>query len=91
MIRQFSWNYGGETWTWNLTIPAALYEAYVAVPDSVRSQIPLSGFGYFITTQDPYLQSLAAKINESCYAGRVQFTSGSELCLGFCAKHTLRD
>jgi hypothetical protein len=61
--REFGWNYGGEYWTWNLSIPTALYEAYVAVPDSVRTQIPLSGFGYFTTTEDSYLQSLAAKIN----------------------------
>ncbi|HMK94424.1 MAG TPA: hypothetical protein VK536_03390 [Candidatus Limnocylindrales bacterium] len=61
--REFAWNYGGQYWTWNLSIPAALYEAYVAIPDSVRSQIPLSGFGYFTTTEDPYLQSLVAKMN----------------------------
>ena len=63
--REFAWNYGGESWTWNLSIPATLYEAYVAVPDSVRRQIPLSGFGYFTTTEDSYLQTLAAKINET--------------------------
>jgi hypothetical protein len=40
-----------------------LYEAYVAVPDSVRTQIPLSGFGYFTTTEDSYLRSLVAKLN----------------------------
>jgi len=61
--KSFSWVYGGETWTWNLTIPAALYEAYIQVPDSVRTQIPLSGFGYFTTTEDSYMQSLAQKIN----------------------------
>jgi hypothetical protein len=61
--RSFTWNYAGETWTWNLTIPAALYEAYIAVPDSVRSQIQLKDFGYFTTTDDPYMQSLATKIN----------------------------
>jgi hypothetical protein len=61
--REFAWNYGGEYWTWNLSIPAALYKAYVAVPDSVRAQVPLPGFGYFTTTQDSYLQALVAKIN----------------------------
>jgi hypothetical protein len=61
--REFAWNYGGEYWTWNLSIPTALYKAYVAVPDSVRTQIPLSGFGYFTTTEDSYLQSLVTKIN----------------------------
>ena len=63
--RDFSWNYGGQTWTWNLTIPNALCQAYVAVPVSVRSHIPLSGFGYFTTTEDSYMQSLATKLNET--------------------------
>lgn len=61
--REFSWNYGGKTWTWNLSIPTQLYDAYVSVPDSVRTQIPLSSFGYFTTTEDSYMQELAAKIN----------------------------
>ena len=63
--KSFTWNYAGETWTWNLTIPASLYEAYIAVPDSVRSQIQLKDFGYFTTTDDAYMQSLATKINET--------------------------
>lgn len=63
--RSFCWNYGGETWSWNLTIPQELYSAYVAIPDSVRSQIQLASFGYFTTTQDPYMESLATKINET--------------------------
>lgn len=61
--RDFCWNYGGETWTWNLSIPTQLYDAYDSVPDSVRTQIALSGFGYFTTTEDCYMQELAAKIN----------------------------
>ncbi len=63
--RQFAWNFGGEYWTWNLSIPTALYEQYVSVSDSVRTQVPLSGFGYFTTTEDPYLQTLVAKINQT--------------------------
>ena len=63
--RSFSWNYGGNTWAWNLSIPVALYDAYAQVPDSVRTQVPLSGFGYFTTTEDSYLQSLALKMNET--------------------------
>lgn len=64
-VRSFSWNYGGETWVWNLSIPAALVDAYVSVPDSVRSQINLNNFGYFVTTEDSYLQSIAQRINET--------------------------
>jgi hypothetical protein len=63
--REFAWNFGGEYWTWNLSIPAALYEQYVSVPDSVRTQKQLSDFGYFTTTEDSYLQILVGKINET--------------------------
>lgn len=66
--REFTWNFGGEYWTWNLSIPVALFEQYQSVPDSVRTQIPLSGFGYFTTTEDPYLQTLVAKINQTATA-----------------------
>ena len=75
--REFAWNYGGEHWTWNLSIPTALYEAYIAVPDSVRTQIPLSGFGYFTTTEDSYLQSLVTKINAT--ATQQGYTSCQEV------------
>ena len=63
--KQFAWNYDGEYWTWNLSIPQTLYEEYVSVPDSVRTQVPLSGFGYFTTTDDSYLQILVAKMNQT--------------------------
>jgi hypothetical protein len=63
----FAWNYGGNYWNWNLSIPATLYAAYdsTAVPDSVRTQIGLADFGYFTTTQDNYMQTLADKLNET--------------------------
>ena len=63
----FAWNYGGNSWNWNLSIPAALYDAYDAstVPDSVRTQIGLADFGYFTTTKDNYMQTLADKLNET--------------------------
>ena len=61
--KEFAWDYGGNHWTWNLSIPVALYDAYVAVPDSTRTQISIADFGYFTTTEDPYLQTLVAKIN----------------------------
>jgi hypothetical protein len=61
--REFAWYFAGEYWTWNLSIPTALYDDYTSVSDSVRSQIPLSNFGYFTTTDDSYMQSLVEKIN----------------------------
>ena len=35
--REFSWDYGGNHWIWNLSIPVALYNAYKAVPDSDKN------------------------------------------------------
>ena len=62
---EFSWDYGGNHWTWNLSIPSALYNAYVAVPDSERTQIQLSDFGFFTTTNDQFLQVIAQKFNDT--------------------------
>jgi len=63
----FAWDYGGNHWDWNLSIPVALYDAYsdTAVPDSVRTQYGLADFGFFTTTQDSYMQTLANKLNNS--------------------------
>ncbi len=62
---EFAWDYGGNHWVWNLSIPVDLYNAYNAVPDSIRTQISLSHFGYFTTTQDNYIQTLANDLNNS--------------------------
>jgi hypothetical protein len=63
--RQFAWEYNGSHWTWNLSIPASLYAAYKVVPQSVRTQFGAQDFGFFTTTQDFYIQTLAQKLNES--------------------------
>lgn len=63
--REFAWDYGGNHWTWNMSIPMALYAAYNAVPDSVRTQFGPQDFGFFTTTQDTYLQTLADKMNST--------------------------
>jgi hypothetical protein len=63
--RGFGWNYGGNYWTWNISIPNALYDAYQAVPDSQRIHVSISNFGFFTTTQDIYIQSLVSKLNET--------------------------
>ncbi len=62
---EFAWDYGGNHWDWNLSIPVSLYDAYDggAVSDSIRTQIGLADFGFFTTTQDSYIQTLAAKLN----------------------------
>jgi hypothetical protein len=63
--RDFTWNYGGHTWNWNLSIPINLYNEYVSVNDFTRTQIPLSKFGYFTTTDDAYVQALAEGLNQT--------------------------
>jgi len=63
--RNFSWDYDGHHWTWNLSVPVSLYAAYKSVPDSVRVQIGPESFGYFTTTQDSYIQALAQKLNQT--------------------------
>jgi len=61
----FAWYYGGDHWTLNLSIPVDLYDAYVAVPDSVRITYSLADFGFFTTTEDNYMQNLANKLNQT--------------------------
>jgi hypothetical protein len=62
---EFAWDYGGNHWIWNLSIPQELYDAYKAVPDSVRIQLGLDRFGFFTTTHDNYMQTLAQKLNNT--------------------------
>lgn len=75
--RQFAWYFDGYHWVWNLSIPESLYNAYVSVPDSVRTQISLSNFGYFVTTDDSYIQGLASKLNAT--ASQLNFDSVQEI------------
>ena len=63
--KAFAWDYDGNHWTWNLSIPKALYEAYKAVPVSTRTHDGPEGYGFLTTTNDYYLQSLAKKLNET--------------------------
>jgi hypothetical protein len=64
-VREFSWDYAGNHWNWNLSIPVALYDSYKAVPDSERTRNGPAGYDMMVTTQDTYIQSLAEKINET--------------------------
>lgn len=63
--RDCAWDYDGNHWTWNLSIPVALYDAYKAVPDSTRIQNGPSGYDFCVTTKDSYLQGLVEKLNET--------------------------
>jgi hypothetical protein len=63
--KSFAWDYDGRHWTWNLSIPEALYDAYKAVPVSTRTQDGPAGYGFCTTTEDYYIQSLAEKLNQT--------------------------
>ena len=63
--REFSWDYGGNHWIWNLNIPVALYNAYKSVPDSSRTQNGPAGYDLMVTTRDSYMQTLTEKLNET--------------------------
>ena len=63
--KEFDWDYDGRHWTWSMSIPRALYEAYKEVPVSTRVRNGLEGYGYLTTTNDYYLQMLADKLNET--------------------------
>ncbi len=63
--KSFAWDYEGRHWTWNLSIPMALYDAYKAVPVSTRTHNGPSGYGYLTTTQDYYMRLLAQKLNNT--------------------------
>jgi hypothetical protein len=63
--KSFAWSYNGNQWTWNLSIPKALYDAYQAVPDSTRTRNGPGGYGFLTTTEDYYMRVLAQKLNET--------------------------
>ena len=63
--REFVRDYGGNHWTWNLSIPVSLYDAYKAVPDSERTQNGPAGYDMMVTTRDSYIQTLTERLNET--------------------------
>lgn len=63
--KQFAWDYDGNHWKWNLTIPKNLHNAYQEVPVSVRTQKGPAGYGFLTTTNDYYMRMLAEKLNQT--------------------------
>jgi hypothetical protein len=63
--KTFEWDYSGKHWTWNLSIPKALYDEYRSVPVSTRVRDGPAGYGFCTTTRDPYIQSLATELNKT--------------------------
>ena len=50
--KSFAWDYNGKHWTWNLSIPVDLYDAYKSVPVSTRTRNGPAGYGFLTTTED---------------------------------------
>ena len=63
--KSFAWDYKGKHWTWNLSIPVELYNAYKSVPVSTRTQNGPAGYGFLTTTYDYYVKTLAQKLNDT--------------------------
>ncbi len=63
--KSFAWDYDGNHWTWNLSIPKAQYDAYKEVSVYSRTRHGPEGYGYLTTTEDYYLRTLAKKLNET--------------------------
>jgi len=63
--KSFAWDYDGRHWTWNLSIPRALYDEYHSVPDARRTRDGPAGYGFLTTTEDYYVNMLADKLNAS--------------------------
>lgn len=63
--KSFAWDYNGQHWTWNLSIPVDLYNAYKSVPVSTRTHNGPAGYGFLATTKDQYVQTLSQKLNET--------------------------
>ncbi len=71
--KEFAWDYNGQHWTWNLSIPQDLYDAYKSVPVSTRTRNGPAGYGFCTTTKDAYVQSLAQELNDT--ANRLGYDS----------------
>lgn len=63
--RFFEWRYQGTRWTWNLSIPQSLYNAYRLVSVSDRTRYGTAGYGFLVTTQDYFVTQLADELHEA--------------------------
>lgn len=62
--KNFEWDYGGRHWTWNLSIPKAIYDAYQDVSVQRRTRDGPAGYGFLTTTEDYYVKILAQKLDK---------------------------
>jgi hypothetical protein len=59
---EYSWDYGGSEWNWEISIPRSAYEAYRSVPRS-----PTMDYSVYVThpSDDAYIGSLVESIREA--------------------------
>lgn len=60
--KNFEWYYKGYSWTWSLSIPQSLYDAYKRVSVSERTRS--NDYSFLVTTQDSYVKQVANKLHE---------------------------
>lgn len=63
--KEFVWSYGGYRWSFNMSIPKELYEAYREVSVMQRVLSRTSGYGLLTTTKDPFLVQLTDELNRT--------------------------
>jgi len=61
--KNFSWHYQGYSWTWSLSIPKSLYDAYKRVSVSERTRS--DDYSFLVTTHDSYVKQVANKLHEA--------------------------
>ncbi len=62
-FKQYTWQYGGHAWSWNLSIPVARYNVYKSVLVSTRIQFGPSSWDFLVTTNDSYVRSMATALH----------------------------
>ncbi len=62
-LKHFMWQYGGDGWSWDLSIPVTLYNAYKGVPYSTRYKFGPSSWDFLVTTNDSYVRSMAGALH----------------------------
>ncbi|MEN8613727.1 hypothetical protein ABFB09_00395 [Dehalogenimonas sp. THU2] len=60
--RSYKWNFKGAEWTWEFSVPQALYDYYKSLP-----RPPTENYSVYVTHpyDDPYIEALVAKIKEA--------------------------
>ena len=62
IIREYSWVYGGEEWTWELTVNQSMYDYFKELPRPYTTN-----YSIYVTNplDDPYIDRLVEKINKA--------------------------